>query len=144
MPTHSTKSVIAAKITNAAKIRTYRATGMFDSNMFRVRLILHGVAAVLAFEIQFVLFCVGIEHVIGAHAEYLRRADQKMEQVHDFDSRILLIEFLVFGPPFPGHAVGQLGNFLRHGAAIIQQPFRFFLLCHAFGIHADALIQGVL
>jgi hypothetical protein len=103
-----------------------------------------GVAAVLAFEIHFVLFDVGGEDIVGAHAEDLREADEEMKQVHDFDAGVLFVEFLVFGPPFSRDAVGEFGDFLRHGAAIVERPFGFVGFAHAIGLNADALVEGFL
>src|ERR1041384_2356782 len=88
-------------------------------NVFGVVLVLRVVAAVLTFEVHLVLLHVGVEHVVGAHAEHLRDADEEVKQVHDFDARVLLVELLVFGPPFPRNAVGEFGDFLGHGAAIV-------------------------
>ena len=67
-----------------------------------------------------------------------------MEQIDDLDLRILGVEFLVFGPPFPGHTVDQLGHFLRHGAGVVKKPLGLFLLAHAGGMHTDAFVQRLL
>ena len=69
---------------------------------------------------------------------------RKWKQVHDLDARVLLVELLILRPPFPRHAVGELGDFLRHGAAVIQNPFRLFRLAHAVGLDADAFVEGFL
>ena len=57
---------------------------------------------------------------------------------------VLLVEFLVFGPPFPRYAIGELGDFLTHGAAIVEGPLGFLLIGHGVGVHANALVQGFL
>jgi len=112
--------------------------------MFRIVLVLFGVAAVLALEVDGVLFDVGGKDVVGAHAEHLRHADEKMEEVHDLDAGVLLVKLLVFGPPLPGHAVGQLGHFLLHGPGVVEQPLGLIGLAHAIGLDADALVKGLL
>src|SRR6185312_3570333 len=55
---------------------------IFVSNMFGVVLVLLHIAAVLPLEIHFVLFYIGGKHVVRAHAEHLRHADEKMKQVN--------------------------------------------------------------
>ena len=50
-----------------------------------------GVARVLTFEIYLVPFYIRIEHIIGAHPQHLRHADQKVEQIHHLDPGILLV-----------------------------------------------------
>jgi len=87
--------------------------------------VLLDVAGLLPPEVDLVLLDVGIEHVIGAHAQHLRHADEKMKQVHHLDAGVLLIELLILGPPFPRHTVGEFGEFLRHGPAVVQNPFGF-------------------
>ena len=87
--------------------------------MFGVVLVLLHIAAVLPLEIHFVLFYIGGKHVVRAHAEHLRHADEKMKQVNDFNTRILLVKFLILRPPFPWDAIGEFGHFLRHRAAVI-------------------------
>ena len=114
------------------------------SNMFGIVLVLFRVTAVLALEIHRVLFNVGGEDIVRAHAEHLRHADEEMEQVNDLDARVLLVKLLILGPPFPGHAVGEFGHLLLHGARVVQQPLGFFLLAHAVGLDADAFVEGLL
>src|ERR1044071_10145225 len=77
------------------------------SNVFGILLVLPGVTAFLPFEIHLVLFHVSLEDVVGAHAEHLREADETMKEIEHFDAGVLRVELLVFGPPFPGNAVGQ-------------------------------------
>ena len=110
--------------------------------MLGIVLVLDGVTGILALEIDLVLLHVSVEDVIGAHAEDLGEGDQEVEQVDHLDAGVLLVELLVLGPPFPRHAVGQLGHFLRHRAGVIEHPFRLRLLVHRGGIHANAQIQG--
>ena len=112
--------------------------------MLGIVVVLLRVAGILALEIDLVLFDVGVEDVVGAHAEHLRHADEKMKQVHDFDARILFVKFLILRPPFPRHAVGEFGHFLLHGARVVEQPLGFFLLAHAIGLDADAFVQTFL
>ena len=112
--------------------------------MLRVVLVFLDVAAVLALEVHRVFFDVGGEDVVRAHAEHLRHADEKMKQVHHLDARVLLVELLILGPPFPRDAVGEFGHFLLHGAGVVEQPLGFFLLAHTVGFHADAFVEGLL
>jgi hypothetical protein len=112
--------------------------------MLGIVVVFGDVARVLTLEIHFVLFDVGVEDIIRAHAQHLRHADEKMEQVHHFHARVLLVELLVFGPPFPRDAVGQLSHFLRHRAAVIEDPLGLFLLGHAVRVDADALVERLL
>lgn len=112
--------------------------------MLRVVVIFLHVTGLLAFEIHFVLLHVGGVDVIGAHAEDLGHADEEMEKVHNFHTGVLFIELLVFGPPFPRDAVGELGHLLRHGAGVVQYPLGLFLFRHAVRMHADAFIERLL
>src|SRR5208283_4418340 len=66
----------------------------FNSNVFGIVLVLGRVAAVLALEIHLVLFDVGGEDVVRAHAEHLREADEEMKQIHHLDAGVLPVEFL--------------------------------------------------
>src|ERR1017187_7927058 len=116
----------------------------FNLNVFGIVLVLGRVTAVLTLEIHLVLFDVSGKHIVGAQAEHLRETDEKMEKINDLDPRVLVVEFLILCPPFPRHAVGEFGDFLRHGAAIIQNPFGFFRLAHAVGFDADAFVEGFL
>jgi len=114
------------------------------SNMLRIVVVFLRVAGILPLEIDFVLFDVGVEDIVGAHAQHLRHADKEMKQVHDFYAGVLLVELLVFGPPFPWHAVREFSHFLGHGAAIVEDPLGLFLLGHDVGVDADALVERVL
>ncbi|MFM1941822.1 MAG: hypothetical protein RI897_804 [Verrucomicrobiota bacterium] len=113
-------------------------------DVFGVVMVLFGVAGLLAFEVYRILFDVGLEDIVGAHTEDLGQADEEVEEVDDFDPGVLFIELLVFGPPFPGDAIGEFGHFLGHGAAVIEDPFRFFFVRHAIGDDADAFVEGFL
>src|ERR1700753_3688308 len=92
-------------------------TGGLD--VLGVGLVLDGIAGVLALEVDFVLLHVGVEHVVGRHAEDLRHGDEEVEEVDALDTRVLLVEFLVLRPPFPRHAVDELGHFLTHGTGVV-------------------------
>lgn len=112
--------------------------------MLRVVLVFLGVTTFLALEIHLVLLDIGVEHVVSAHAENLRKTDEKVKQIHDLDARVLLVELLILGPPFPRDAVGQFGDLLRHGAGVIENPLGLFLFAHAFHVDANTFVQGVL
>ena len=112
--------------------------------MLRVVVVFLGVAGFLTLEVYGVFLHIGGEDVVGAHAEHLRHADEEVEEVHDFDAGVLLVEFLILGPPFPRNAVGQLGEFLLHGAGVVEEPLGFFLIAQAGGAHADAFVEGLL
>ena len=107
-------------------------------------LVLNRVTTLLSFEVHLVLFHVSVEHIVGAHSQDLRKADEEVEQIDNFDARVLLIKFLVLGPPFPGNAIGEFRDFLRHCPAIIDKPLGFVLIVHAFGPDADTFIQSLL
>src|ERR1700683_3005830 len=115
-----------------------------SSNVPGVGLVLDRIAGVLPLEVDLVFLQVGVVDVVGGHAEDLGHGDEKVEEIDDFDLGVLGIEFLVFRPPFPGHAVDEFGDFLRHGARVVEEPFGLFLLAHAGGAHADALVQRLL
>lgn len=115
-----------------------------ESDVFGIGFVFSDVAGFLAFEIHFVLLHIGLEDIVSAHAQNLRSADEKVKKVDYFDASVLIIELLVFGPPFPRNTVGKFGNFLGHGAAIIEDPFCFFLIGHGVGVDADALVEGFL
>ena len=118
--------------------------GVTRLNVLVVVFVFNRVAAFLPFEIHFIFFAVGVEHVVRVHAEHLRERNEKMKQVNDLDARVLPVESLILRPPFPRHAVGELGDFLRHRATIIQNPFCLVRFAHAVGLNADAFVQGFL
>jgi len=49
------------------------------SNVPGIRVILDCVAGLLPAKIHFVLLCVRIKYIVGAHAEHLGEADQEMK-----------------------------------------------------------------
>ena len=91
-----------------------------------------------------VLLQVSLIDVVGGHAEHLGDRDEEVEEVDDLDAGVLFVELLVLGPPLPGHGVGQLGHLLLHGAEVVEDPFDLFLLGHAGGFDADALVERLL
>ena len=94
--------------------------------------------------VDFVLGQVSLIHVFGAHAQNLRDGDEEVEEVHDFNTGVLLVEFLILCPPFPRHGVDKFGHFLLHGAGIVQNPLGFLLLGHASGLNANAFVKRLL
>lgn len=112
--------------------------------MAGVVLVLLDVAGVLSLVVHGVLLQVGLVDVVRGHAEDLGDGDQEMEEVDDLDAGVLLVELLVFGPPLPGHGVGELGHLLLHRAEVVEDPFDLFLLGHAGGFDADALVERLL
>ena len=87
--------------------------------MFGIVLVLDSIARILALEIDGVLFEISIVDVVGAHSQDLGGADQEVKEVDHFHPGVLFFKFLVLRPPFPGNAIGQLGDFLAHCPAII-------------------------
>src|SRR5581483_6062919 len=127
-------------VSEAAELSSLRR----KSNVLRIAVVLFRVTRILPLEIDLVLLHVSIEDVIRAHAQHLGQADEEMKEIDDLHTGVLLVELLVFGPPFPRHAVGEFGHLLRHGAAIVEDPLRLFLFGHLVRVDADALVQGVL
>jgi len=103
--------------------------------------ILHGVACFLTFMIDLVLFEVGLKDVVGGHADGLGEGDQKVKKIDDLDPDILLVEFLVFGPPFPRDAIDQLGHLLAHGAGVVENPLGFLFFGQILEFDADAFVE---
>ena len=99
--------------------------------MFGVVFVFLRVAAVLPLKLT-VLLHVGFEHIIRAHAQHLCQADEEMNRL-PLHAGVLLVELLVFGPPFPRHAVGEFGDLLRHGSGVVEYPLGFLLLSHGVG-----------
>ena len=112
--------------------------------MLRVGLVLRDVAAFLPLMIHRVLLQVSLVDIFRRHAERLRERHQEVKKVHDFDLGVLLVELLVFGPPLPRHAVDQLGRLLLHGASIVKNPFRLFLVSGRRQIYSNTLIERIL
>jgi hypothetical protein len=67
-----------------------------------------------------------------------------MEQIDHLDPGVLGIKGLVFGPPFPGHGIDQFGEFLGHGAGVVEHPLNPLLFGEGGGMDADALVELVL
>src|SRR6478752_4625888 len=110
-------------------VRPYlTATRTRRSNVLRVRLVLLHVAAFLALVVHRVLLEIRLVNIVGRHAEGLGERHQEVEEVDDLDLGVLLVELLVLGPPLPRHAVDQLSRLLLHGAGIIEDPLRLFLV----------------
>ena len=63
--------------------------------MLGIVLVLLHIAGILTLKIHRVLFDVGGEDVVRAHAEHLRHADEKMKQVNDLDAGVLFVELLI-------------------------------------------------
>lgn len=102
------------------------------------------VAGVLALMVDGVLLKVGLVDILGGHTQDLGDGDEEVEEVDDFDPGVLFVEFLVFGPPLPGHRVGQLGHLLLHGTEVVEDPLDLFFLGHAGGFDADTLVERLL
>ena len=71
-------------------------------------------------------------------------SDEEVEKVNDFNASVLLVEFLVFGPPFPREAIDELGEFLGHGAGVVEGPLGFVLGGEVGEIHSNFFIEEVL
>ena len=112
--------------------------------MAGVVFVLLDVAGILPLVVHGVLLQVGLIDVVRGHAEDLGDGDQEVEEVDDLHAGVLLVEFLILGPPLPGHGVGQFGHLLLHGPEVVEDPFDLFFLGHAGGFDADALVEGFL
>jgi large subunit ribosomal protein L17 len=121
-----------------------QATVPVGSNVAAIVLVLGVVAFVLTGEVDLVFFGVGFVEVGGGHLQDLGDGDEEVQQIDDFHACVLFVELLVFRPPLPGNAIGQLGDFLRHGAAIIEHPLLALFLGHGGGVHAEALVELLL
>jgi len=113
-------------------------------DVFAVVFVFGVIAAVLTGKIDLVLFGVGLVEIGRGHFEDLGDGDEEVEEVDDFDAGILFIELLVFGPPFPRDAVGEFGDFLGEGAAVVEDPLLALVVGHVGGVDADALVKLVL
>ena len=113
-------------------------------DVFIVAFILYRIARFLTVQIYRMLLGVGFKNLVCAQTRNLCQGNQKMQQIHDLNPGVLLIKGLVLRPPFPRHAISQFGDFLTHGAAVLQQPSLPLLVAHEVGIHADALIKLLL
>jgi len=94
--------------------------------------------------INFVFLHIALVDILGGHAESLGEGDEEVKEVDDFDSSVLLVEFLVFGPPFPRETIDQLGQFLRHGAGVVESPLGFFVWGEVSKIDPDLFVEEVL
>ena len=102
------------------------------------------VAGILPLEIDLVLFHIRVVDVLRRHPENHGGGHEKVKEVHDLHARVLRVELLVLGPPFPRHAVGQLGDLLRHRAAVIEEPLLALFIRHRGAVHADPLVEKFL
>ena len=94
--------------------------------------------------IDFVFLHIALVDILGGHAECLGEGDEEVEEVDDFNAGVLLVEFLVFGPPFPGEAIDELGEFLGHGAGVVEGPLGFVLGGEVGEIDPNLFIEEVL
>ena len=94
--------------------------------------------------IDFVFLHIALVDILGGHAESLGEGDEEVEEVDNFDAGVLLVEFLVFGPPFPGEAIDELGEFLGHGAGVVEGPLGFVLGGEVGEIDPNLFIEEVL
>lgn len=67
-----------------------------------------------------------------------------MEEVDDFDAGVLLVDLLVFGPPFPRETIDEFGQLLAHGAGVVEGPFCFVVLRERGEVHPDLFIEEIL
>ena len=102
------------------------------------------VTGILALVIDLVFLHVALIDVLGGHAEGLGEGYEEVEEVNDLHAGVLLIDLLVFGPPFPREAIDQFGQFLTHGAGIIEGPFGFLIGREICEVDSDFFVQKVL
>ncbi len=94
--------------------------------------------------IDFVFLHIALVDILGGHPEGLGEGDEEVKEVDDFDASVLLVEFLVFGPPFPGKAIDELGELLGHGAGVVEGPLGFVLGGEVGEIDPNLFIEEVL
>ena len=94
--------------------------------------------------IHFVFLHIALVDILGGHPESLGEGDEEVKKVDDFDTSVLLVEFLVFGPPFPGKAIDELGELLGHGAGVVESPLGFVLGGEVGEIDSNFFIEEVL
>jgi len=94
--------------------------------------------------IDFVFLHIALVDIFGGHPEGLGEGNEEVEEVDDFNAGVLLVEFLVFGPPFPGEAIDELGEFLGHGAGVVEGPLGFVLGGEVGEIDSNFFIEEVL
>ena len=102
------------------------------------------VTGILPLVIHLVFLHVALIDVLGGHAEGLGEGYEEVKQIDDLYAGVLFIDLLVFGPPFPGKAIDQFGQFLAHGAGIIEGPFGFFIGREIGQVDPDFFVQKVL
>lgn len=113
----------------------------FTSNMSAIVFVLHHVARVLPLVIDLVLLQVGFEHVVRAHSKNLGGGDHEVEQVHDFDFGVLLVERLILFPMLPRAGISQFRGFLGDAAGELEQPVVFLRIRHLAQWTAAAHVQ---
>ena len=94
--------------------------------------------------IDFVFLHIALVDILGGHAESLGEGDEEVKEVDDFNAGVLLVEFLVFGPPFPREAIDELGELLGHGAGVVEGPLGFVLGGEVGEIDPNLFIEEVL
>ncbi len=94
--------------------------------------------------IDFVFLHIALVDILGGHAESLGEGDEEVKEVDDFDAGVLFVEFLVFGPPFPGKAIDELGEFLGHGTGVVEGPLGFVFGREVGEINPNLFIEEVL
>ena len=94
--------------------------------------------------IDFVFLHIALVDILGGHPESLSKGDEEVEEVDDFNAGILLVEFLVFGPPFPREAIDELGELLGHGAGVVKGPLGFVLGGELGEIDPNLFVEEVL
>lgn len=102
------------------------------------------VAGILPLMIHFVLFDVAIVNILCGHAHGLGHGDEEVKEVDDLDAGVLLVDLLVFGPPFPRETIDQLGELLGHGAGVVERPLGFFVGGKVGQIDPDLFVEEVL
>ena len=109
-----------------------------------IGVVFDGVAGFLTLVIHLVLFDVTVIDVLCGHPEGLGEGNQEMKKIHHLHPSVLLVDLLVFGPPFPRKAVDQFGNFLRHRARVVEGPLGFFVWGEVSKIDPDLFVEEVL
>ena len=94
--------------------------------------------------INFVFLHIALVDILGGHAESLGEGDEEVEEVDDFDTGILLVELLIFSPPFPREAIDELGEFLGHGAGVVEGPLGFVFGGEVGEVDPNLFIEEVL
>lgn len=87
---------------------------------------------------------VALVNIVSGHTEGLGKGDEKMKEVDHFDASVLFVDLLVFGPPFPRKAIDEFGQFLGHGAGVVEGPLGFVIGGKGGEIDSDFFIKEVL